>query len=391
MTSCQWDQLSTFLYAHKSKNWFKLSQPKQAYLHCAKKRLNLGTMQWETVGIEKLQEKLAKEKISTKKDYSIYHLFYEYTDWLMQGKINEDQYLVMEIHYQNKSNVTLNEPAVFDYSFQLKEQENYQSYENKLKKIFHEIRDGQYYQINFTCRWRYQIEGNVFSMIDTVMHQRDLLGAYAHFTNVPQLHKIFFSNSPECLFLVKNKCLNTYPIKGTTSLDGGLVNAKRKLSSSIKDQAELDMITDLMRNDLNKITPPDADIRQRAKWIKVPGLLHQASWISKPIDQMMSLGKIINSLFPGGSITGAPKIAASRKIKELEKSSRGFYCGSTIFHSPKHCSSSINIRSVTIETKTKTMELGAGGGITLLSQIRDEWDEMNKKKDSLLSLWENSK
>ena len=100
----------------------------------------------------------------------------------------------------------------------------------------------------------------------------------------------------------------------------------------------------------------------------------------------MNLWRVIEKIFPGGSITGAPKLRAMRLIHKLEKRPRGFYCGSTIILFKNMKSASINIRSSEIDfsPNKRTLLYQAGGGITLLSSVDEEYKEMTYKHDSFM-------
>ena len=93
---------------------------------------------------------------------------------------------------------------------------------------------------------------------------------------------------------------------------------------------------------------------------------------------------LINALFPGGSITGAPKKNVMKIIKSIEASPRRFYCGSTLIFHQSLKKASINIRTIEFDFKTSSMELGSGGGITLKSQASLEFQEMEDKLQSIL-------
>ena len=103
------------------------------------------------------------------------------------------------------------------------------------------------------------------------------------------------------------------------------------------------------------------------------------------LSQKVDLAKIVKNLFPGGSVTGAPKKRSMEILFELEsKNPRSFYCGSTIILHKSLLAGSINIRSATLDIKTEKLTYGSGGGVTLLSQPREEFAEMNLKFQSFL-------
>ena len=149
------------------------------------------------------------------------------------------------------------------------------------------------------------------------------------------------------------------------------------------------MITDLLRNDLNNIELPVAKVIKKKAPLLAPGILHQMSLLQVDVSSSVSLGQIVQALFPGGSITGAPKKRVLQILHKLEESPRGIYCGSTILMYRGRCDASINIRTAFIDFEQGELIYGAGGGITLLSDPRDEFQEMLVKKDSFIDLFFN--
>ena len=215
--------------------------------------------------------------------------------------------------------------------------------------------------------------------------------AFSMFTYLGPIGEAIWSNSPESLFQLrnndeKNYRLQTLPIKGTVPLEdySSKAEAWRVLKSSVKNQAELYMIIDLLRNDFNKIDLPNAKVVHKKVPLLVPGLIHQMSRIEIDVSKDISFERIFNSLFPGGSITGAPKKSVMKILRNLESRSRGVYCGSTILASGGKVDTSINIRTAQIDLKGRELTYGAGGGITVLSELKEEYKEMQDKVNSFL-------
>ena len=181
------------------------------------------------------------------------------------------------------------------------------------------------------------------------------------------------------------------PIKGSINYnnDEDFDQKWNELIKSKKDESELFMITDLIKNDLSKIECPVAEVISLKLPLVVPGILHQYSLLSVDLSYKITLKKIIESLFPGGSITGAPKKRIIKILSELENYKRGFYCGSTIFLYEDQVSASINIRSAEVMSNNKLLRYSAGGGITLNSNVDDEFDEMKMKVNSFINLLKN--
>ena len=176
------------------------------------------------------------------------------------------------------------------------------------------------------------------------------------------------------------------PIKGTLKVeDADYDKAWKELERDEKNQAELYMITDLMRNDLTKLTLKPAKVVHNKYPLHVPGLIHQFSVIESSLSPNQNMCNIVKSLFPGGSITGAPKKNTMELIEKIEKFKRGFYCGSTILCYKNRKTASINIRSAEIDYTQNEVKYGAGGGITLQSQALEEFEEtLNKLKSFIL-------
>jgi anthranilate/para-aminobenzoate synthase component I len=201
--------------------------------------------------------------------------------------------------------------------------------------------------------------------------------------------KLLLSNSPECL-VQRRVCdgkveLYSMPIKGTMPIEHSAKKAWEKLKASHKNRSELNMITDLIRNDLSRVAYPRARVLKKQQPLKVPGLMHQYSLVSCPVAASTSLGQVLECLFPGGSVTGAPKKRVLEIIHRLETETRGHYCGSTWLAYGKTLASSINIRTAEIDMGQREMKYGAGGGVTLQSVDSDEFEEMLRKSESFLS------
>jgi len=223
-------------------------------------------------------------------------------------------------------------------------------------------------------------------LVSSFFSQKNKLSAYAHATSLGENWGIL-SNSPECLVQKEKKYLACYPIKGTMKFNSeNQVEVWSRLRQSKKQRAELIMIADLIRNDLSKIGEPIANlVLPFPRQLIVPGLMHQFAKIQTDLPKDLKEGELIRAIFPGGSITGAPKLSVMKIIKEIENEERRFYCGSTILKINSDWKSSINIR--TAEFKNNSLLVGAGGGITLKSTVKNEWNEMENKLKSFLSLF----
>jgi para-aminobenzoate synthetase component 1 len=198
------------------------------------------------------------------------------------------------------------------------------------------------------------------------------------------------SISPECFFLLKNNKVLSFPVKGT--IKRGLTQLEDKklrqqLTTSEKDRAELAMIVDLIRNDIGKIAKPNSVmVKQHASLETFQTLYHLYSVIEGEID-LNKKTELFLSMFPGGSITGAPKIRAMEIISELEEYKREIYTGSIgLIGFSKDINLNIAIR--TIQKQKNKMVYFTGGGITIASNEDDEFDETILKSKTFFNIFE---
>ena len=145
------------------------------------------------------------------------------------------------------------------------------------------------------------------------------------------------------------------------------------------------MIIDLLRNDLNSINLPICQVVRKKALLVVPGLLHQMGVIKVKLPPVIALGKLVRCLFPGGSITGAPKKRTVQILRAIEAGPRGIYTGSTMLLRNGQIDCSINIRTAKINLKESSLSYGSGGGITLQSNCDAEFQEMQIKVESFLN------
>jgi para-aminobenzoate synthetase component 1 len=159
---------------------------------------------------------------------------------------------------------------------------------------------------------------------------------------------------------------------------------KEELIKSEKDKAELLMIVDLERNDLSKVCRPNSvKVTELFKLEEYPTVFHLVSNIYGELEEGISSVSCMKQCFPGGSITGAPKIRAIEIIEELEGLKRNIYTGSIgYFDIRGNCDFNIVIRSI-IKIEDKAY-FGVGGGITWDSNPEAEWFETLDKANALM-------
>ncbi|NJK88835.1 MAG: hypothetical protein HC923_05145 [Myxococcales bacterium] len=182
-----------------------------------------------------------------------------------------------------------------------------------------------------------------------------------------------------------HRLASTYPIKGTRARRRDVVQdelQKRELLASEKDRAEHLMIVDLLRNDLGRdALPGGVSVPSLAYLESFPTIHHLTSQVMAEFRAGTTTTQIFEALFPGGSITGAPKLRAMEIIDDLECDARGVYTGSILALSPLGAVANIAIR--TAEIVRGEVRFGVGGGIVSDSDPDTEWHETEVKAVAL--------
>ena len=256
-------------------------------------------------------------------------------------------------------------------------------FEESVQKVKDYIRSGDIYQANLTQRF------NGETTLSSYELYRDLrrispapFGAYLNFDNFNIL-----SNSPERFIKCIDKKVETRPIKGTRPRGKTKeedLRLQEELRNSEKDRAELLMIVDLERNDIGKISKIGS--------VKVPELFviepyanvnHLVSTVVGNLKEDKDSVDVIKATFPGGSITGAPKIRSMEIIDELEPTQRNVYTGS-IGYIGFNGDMDLNIAIRTIVKKEKQVYFQVGGGMTWGSNPSEEYQETLDKAKSIM-------
>ena len=250
-------------------------------------------------------------------------------------------------------------------------------YREAFRRVSEHLERGDCYQVNLTFPFEVAFEGPPQAMVNKLWRGNPHAGPYAHATFLPTpLLPGLVGQSPECLFQAvhgsgSRLALQTMPIKGSAPLRPGDSPEKkwRQLAMDTKEEGELFMIADLLRNDLNRIEFPRARVLKKKAPLVVPGILHQYSLIEIALSRGTTLREIMRALFPGGSVTGAPKKRVMEIIRDVEGRDRGLYCGTTFIHHEGIFRGNINIRTAQIHRETKRLNYSAGGGVTLLRRF----------------------
>lgn len=262
---------------------------------------------------------------------------------------------------------------------------NQSEYEKSLKKLKNYIKEGHVYVANMTrAIWCENNEEpfNIYERLRSV--NKAPFSAYMDFGDFQ-----IISSSPERFLSIKDKKVETRPIKGTRPRGANKEEDdknRNELINSEKDKSELLMIVDLERNDLSKVCKPrSVNVTEMFKIEEYATVFHLVCTIEGILKDDVSSVKCIKECFPGGSITGAPKIRAMEIIEELEKIKRNIYTGS-IGYFDLRGNSDFNIVIRTIVKQGNKCCLGVGGGITYESIESEEWFETIDKAKALMGV-----
>lgn len=251
------------------------------------------------------------------------------------------------------------------------------------------IAAGDIFQANLTQGWRAELPENFdpFVLYDELRSANP--APFGAFMVTPD--RLICSTSPEGFLLLHDGQAETRPIKGTRPRSSDRKEDRRlaeELLASEKDRAENIMIVDLMRNDFSRVCLPHT--------VKAPVLCglesyasvhHLVSVVRGELKPGLDALHLMAACFPGGSITGAPKIRAMEIIHELEPEPRGVYCGSIVhFGYDGSLRSNIAIRTLVVEEGFASIR--AGGGITLLSDAEEEYEESLVKAERMFQALE---
>jgi para-aminobenzoate synthetase component 1 len=259
------------------------------------------------------------------------------------------------------------------------------AYAQAFARIKHYLQAGDCYQVNLTQRFAADYDGEPWTAYQLL--RRLNAAPFSAYLHLPEAR--ILSSSPERFLKLDNGHVETKPIKGTRPRKAAADDDRQQitqLANSTKDRAENLMIVDLLRNDIGKTCKKGS--------VKVPALFavesyatvhHLVSTVTGELADDQDALDLLRSCFPGGSITGAPKIRAMEIIEELEPHRRGVYCGSIAYISfDGKMDSNIAIR--TLVCADHTVRFWAGGGIVNDSVLEEEYQECFDKAAALLQV-----
>lgn len=246
-----------------------------------------------------------------------------------------------------------------------------------ISQIREHIAAGDTYQVNYSMRLHSQLTGSAEGLYRELLQRQPAPFAAMLETDGHTL----LSASPELFFRRRRDRIVTRPMKGTIrrSADADRDRQLRQdLLNSQKDRAENVMITDLLRNDLGRVSRfGSVRVEQLLELESQPTFHALTSTVAGQLKQDAGLMEILRALFPCGSITGAPKASTMEIITRLEGSPRGSYCGSIGFAEPEGGDWLFNvaIRTVQHDRNNDSLQFGSGGGITWDSRADREHGE----------------
>jgi para-aminobenzoate synthetase component 1 len=262
------------------------------------------------------------------------------------------------------------------------------AYLENVERIRERIRQGQVYQVNYAQEFRGRFEGSAYGLMRRLFAKNP--APFYAYINAGD-HQIV-STSPERFLQQRGEQVETRPIKGTRPRgDNDQADAalRAELLASRKDDAELAMIVDLMRNDLGRVCRlGSVRIREHKRVESYRNVHHLVSIIEGELDEGRSSIDLLRACFPGGSITGCPKISAMRQIDELEGARRHIYTGS-IGYLSFHGTMDLSIAIRTATLCGGSIQFSTGGGIVYDSEPLSEFEETLHKGRSFFEQEEN--
>jgi len=252
-------------------------------------------------------------------------------------------------------------------------------YESAVRRTLEYIGAGDVFQVNLSQRFTAGLKSHPVEIYRRLVRQSPAAyGAYLGYDDFA-----IISNSPELFLRVTpDRRIVTRPIKGTRPIGAGMELALR---DSIKDQAELNMIVDLERNDLGRVCRVGSvEVAERRAIEAHPTVYHGVATIRGMLREDVTFVDLLRATFPGGSVTGAPKIRAMEIIDELEPVRRGPYCGA-IGYLDAAGNIQFNVAIRTMIAKEGRIYIPVGGGIVADSDPAEEYEETLVKGKAMLA------
>lgn len=261
--------------------------------------------------------------------------------------------------------------SIFDWRFERRQPEHAADF----ARIQEYLRAGDSYQVCQSLRARFQVNGSARALFERLRRAQPT--AYSALIDTGEYS--ILSLSPELFFRKTGGQIELKPMKGTAAPGHDAAEDARiaeEMRRDEKTRAENVMIVDLLRNDIGRLAKPGS--------VRVPELfaverfasvLQMTSTITAEVEPSLGLSRLLQALFPSGSVTGAPKLRTMQIIHELEPSPRGIFCGSIGYVTPQNDACfNVAIRSLCVDRAGQGV-LGVGSGVVVDSQAAAEYAE----------------
>jgi para-aminobenzoate synthetase component 1 len=264
-----------------------------------------------------------------------------------------------------------------------------EAYIRAVARIREYIRNGDVYQVNLSQRFSFPLAGEVYRLFRHLFALNP--APFYAFLNCGDFQ--ILSTSMERFLLQQEGYLETRPIKGTRprgrTPEEDLA-LRRELAASPKDAAELSMIVDLLRNDVGKVCEArTVKVTEHKRLEAYQNVYHLVSIVTGKLRPQAGAVDILRATFPGGSITGCPKIRAMEIIDELEPQVRHVYCGA-IGYLGLHRNLDLNVAIRTAIISRGQAHFSVGGGVVYDSDEEDEYEETLHKGRTLFRVMEEA-
>ena len=265
------------------------------------------------------------------------------------------------------------------------QEDNETSYLQQLEQLHKYIIDGDVFQVNLSRCWKTELDVSVNHA--SLYHQLSQSNPGPFNALVTLGDKAIISSSPERLIQLRDGCLQTRPIAGTRPRSEDS-DDDSKLSSELltnsKERAEHIMLIDLERNDMGRVCEPGSiEVNELMVLESYQHVHHIVSNVQGRLRKDITPGQLIAAVFPGGTITGCPKVRCMEILAELETVGRGAYTGS-LGYLNHDGSMDLNILIRTITRSGNKLQFRAGGGIVVDSEPNNELNETRAKAKGLI-------
>jgi len=344
---------------------------------------------WSCVGFISYDSAHIIEKLpkTTKDSYRIPRsILVFYKDFIVFDHHKNKQFLIQA----SINNSYTNLPDIFKveqklYTFSATGKMTYSSkkkYCRNVERIIDYIRKGDAYEVNMSHQWLTTFNGDPYAIFQKLYAINPApFSAYLPFGEY-----FIISNSPERFLYADGRNVETRPIKGTAprgKTEEEDQKNKTELLTSKKDIAELSMVVDLLRNDLGKVSEVGSVIVKDHKRLEAfKNVWHLISIIESKLKTNIKYGDLLNACFPGGSITGCPKVRSMEIIDELEEYTRHLYTGTIFVANDARIDSNIVIR--TIIAHDNNLYFNVGGAVVYDSIPKKEYKETLDKAQSII-------